>query len=106
MEVFRMESSTVMEQPKRTPHLKAKHAAKNGGRPGGKLVSPSMLCRIWGLSKHVINSWFENEPGVIVWERKLRGGNRGNKTYRIPPEVAERVRLRHTIAEPPGDEAA
>ncbi len=58
--------------------------------------TPEELAEIWNLSTDTVRRIFENEPGVLVIERKRSGSRRRYRTLRIPESVALRVYRRLT----------
>jgi hypothetical protein len=71
--------------------------AREAARPVEEsYYAPEQLAKKWGVSVATIRRWFRDEPGVLKWGRtdSKPGRKRAHLSLRIPPAVAERVRLR------------
>jgi hypothetical protein len=63
---------------------------------GHRPLSPTLLSRMWFTPVYVVEEWIKNEPGVLTWKRRNKKGEL-KTAYRVPLDVAERVRLKHII---------
>lgn len=68
---------------------------------GPKLLSPSLLAKMWFVPTYIVESWLKDEPGVLTWERKNPKGQT-RISYRVSLELAERIRKKHLVGSRPG----
>jgi hypothetical protein len=53
--------------------------------------TPEEIAVAWKLSPDTVRRIFQNEPGVLVFQKSRLNGRRRYRTLRIPDSVAERV---------------
>ena len=56
-----------------------------------RCYSPEQIAELLAMSPDTVRRIFENEPGVLVFERPRVYGKRRYRTLRIPESVASRV---------------
>jgi hypothetical protein len=54
------------------------------------------LAEVWALSQDTVQSWFEDEQGVVKLGNMGGRGKRRKVSLRIPESIAERVYLERT----------
>jgi transcriptional regulator GlxA family with amidase domain len=55
------------------------------------------VAEMWNLSKDAVRRLFQNEPGVVVLTKPIRGSKRKYRTLRLPQAVVERVHRLYTL---------
>jgi hypothetical protein len=59
--------------------------------PAERHYAPADVAALWRLNVETIRRLFQDEPGVLVFQSRVRKGRRPYKTIRIPESVLDRV---------------
>jgi len=75
---------------------KHKQRRRKKDAPGKGRLTVWRLSEEWGMPYYVVQDLLLKEPGVMFYKRQDKKGRTVIRLTKIPPEVAERVRLQHT----------